>query len=231
MEALVSNTDIYKNTLLKVLSMPVDDESISNEWRGAYITFEPHEHIEGTVEAYVKHELDWYKSQDLCILGHEGIETNPIWKKCATDNGHINSNYGWCIFSRDNGSQFEKALDAIKRNNSTRQACMYYTRPAIHSECRDLIHARYDMICTCYVSMLLRDGLLEYNVHMRSNDAWHGLRNDLAWHQYVQEQAVKELKAAGIKCACGQIRWFTDSLHIYKNKLRIIKEYLNDTES
>lgn len=231
MEALVTNTDIYRNALIKIMHMPFNSKLVAYEWRGAYLTFEPHEHIEGTNESYVKHELEWYKSQDLCITGHAGIESNKIWQSCATEDGHINSNYGWCIFSKENGSQFEKAVDALRTDPLTRQACMYYTRPSIHEEWNDGKHAKHDMICTCYVSMLLRDGLLEYNVHMRSNDAWHGLRNDLAWHQYVQEQAVKELKAAGIECACGQIRWFADSLHIYKNKLRIIKEYLNDTES
>ena len=221
MEALVSNTDIYRNALIKTMNMPLNSDTVAFEWCGACITFEPHEHIEGTSERYVKHELDWYNSQDLSIIGHQGIEKNTIWKSCAADNGHINSNYGWCIFSEENGNQFQHAVIALKRDSLTRQACMYYTRPTIHKEWNDGKHAKHDMICTCYTTSLIRHGFLEHHVHMRSNDIWYGLRNDLAWQQHVQELLAKELNTP-----CGLIRWFVDSLHLYKRNVKQVKEWL-----
>ena len=37
-----------------------------------------------TPKKYVKAELDWYKSMDRSIIGHEGIESNPTWQSCCT---------------------------------------------------------------------------------------------------------------------------------------------------
>ena len=71
-----------------------------------------------TPKKYVKSELDWYKSMDLSIIGHEGIESNPTWQSCCTkdDKKEINSNYGWCVFSEENGSQYDECLNVLKKD-------------------------------------------------------------------------------------------------------------------
>lgn len=199
------------------------------ELRGAVATFTPEEHISGTNEKYVKDELAWYLSQDLNITGHKGIGSNKIWKACATEYGHVNSNYGWCLFSDENGSQFSSALSELYKNPETRQACMVYTRPSIHREKDDGLHARYDMICTMYTHLLVRDNKLYMHVHMRSNDVWSGLRNDLAWQQWVYQQAYEGLRGLFLpKLEKGSILWIADSLHLYERNLEQAREWMEE---
>ena len=121
-----------------------------------------------------------------------------------------------------------KAVEAIKNDNMTKQAVMIYSRPSINTQWNNKIHANHDMICTIYTSTILRDGKVYLLVHMRSNDIWYGLRNDLAWQQYVQEQFVEKLNAAGIKCECGPIIWNADSLHLYDRNYGEARTLLQD---
>ena len=46
---------------------------------------------------YIERELDWYKSESLYVDDIPG-ETPQIWKDISSDEGKINSNYGWCIY-------------------------------------------------------------------------------------------------------------------------------------
>lgn len=227
---LESNTQIYADVLYACLNTHCAENvhNIGYEILGAKIKFLPHVHIEGSSEEYIKNELDWYQSQDLNIIGHKGIESNSIWQSCAAIDGSINSNYGWCIFSKENYEQFENAIKSITVDNMSKQAVMIYSRPSIVYQWNDNLHAKHDMICTIYVSALLRESKLQWHVHMRSNDIWFGLRNDLAWQQWVQEQFVSRLNALGICCECGHILWFADSLHLYNRNYNSAVTFLKE---
>ena len=61
---------------------------------------------------------------------------------------------------------------------------------------------------------------------MRSNDIWYGLRNDLAWHQYVFKRAVKWLNGHNIKCEPSKIIWNADSMHLYERNVLDVKKWL-----
>lgn len=228
----MNNTSTYIRLLKEVLEHPADDNThgISHELIGAHAYFDYAGKIAGVSDSYVQHEFEWYESQDLCIKGHAGIENNPIWKKCASSDGHVNSNYGWCVFSADNGSQFDYAVRSLINDRSTKQAVMIYTRPSIHVEACDNIHACYDMICTCYTNTFIRNGHLVHNVHMRSNDIWSGLRYDLLWQQYVVRAIKRKLVEHSVKDFAmlehGYINWFADSLHIYERDLEKIENFL-----
>lgn len=226
------NTKVYCKALFDCITSPCEPNihDIVYETCGSMLIFEPEGLIAGVSESYIKHELDWYDSQDLNINGHNGIENNRVWLSCATNSGNVNSNYGWCIYSKENCEQFNNAVIALCADNSTKQAIMCYTRPSIHEEWNDNIHANHDMICTCYTSSLLRNGLLEHHVHMRSNDIWYGLRNDLAWQQEVLRRLVKALNDNGVTCKAGNIKWFTDSLHLYERNIELAKSYLTQYE-
>lgn len=233
-DRIAYNDALYKKTLVDLLYnhtyIQNSDSKMHGEILGFTALFAYDAHITGTNEKYVKNEIDWYLSQDLNIIGHEGIENNPTWKRCASENGNVNSNYGWCIFSADNSFQYDRALEALCENKNTRQAIMVYTRPEINTECCDGVNARYDMICTCYTSSLIRDNKLLHTVHMRSNDVWYGLRNDLAWQQWVQKKLHGDLLACYPDLELGAINWHADSLHLYKNTVDKVKEYLEKTK-
>ncbi|MEG1009387.1 MAG: thymidylate synthase, partial [Clostridia bacterium] len=131
---------------------------------------------------YVNKELNWYLSQSLNVNDIEG-ETPWIWKACATPEGFINSNYGWCIYSPENGNQYNNCINELKNNNLSRRASMIYNRPSMWEDYNK--DGKNDFICTYSVSCFIRDNKLIYCVYMRSNDAWAGYRNDYAWHKYV----------------------------------------------
>ncbi|MCF0124823.1 MAG: hypothetical protein HUJ68_03550 [Clostridia bacterium] len=169
-----------------------------------------------TPKKYVKEELDWYKSMDLSIIGHPGIETNPTWNACCSrdEKKEINSNYGWCVFSEENGSQYDNCLDVLKRDETSRNALITYQRPGIYKDYkRDGMH---DMICTMYSHFFIRDNKLIMIHNMRSNDIRYGfICSDLAWNCFVYQNMYEDLKSTYPDLEEGYIIWTSDSMHLY----------------
>lgn len=185
-----------------------------------------------TPKKYVKSELDWYKSMDLSIIGHEGIESNPTWNACCTkdDKKEINSNYGWCVFSEENGSQYDNCLEVLKKDKTTRNALIVYNRPEIYKDYkRDGMH---DMICTMYSHFFIRKNKL-YMVHqMRSNDIRFGfICSDLAWNCFVYQNMYEDLKETYPDLEVGVIRWTSDSMHLYSRHFDDLKKFVEDKQN
>ncbi len=179
---------------------------------------------------YVAHELDWYKSEDLSIIGHPGIENNPTWNTCCTkdDKKEINSNYGWCVFSKENGSQYDNCLDILKRDSTSRNAIIVYQRPEIYKDYkRDGMH---DMICTFYSHFFIRNSTL-YMIHrMRSNDIKFGfICSDLAWNCFVYQNMFTDLQDVYKDLKVGEIIWCSDSMHLYARHFDILREYVENS--
>ena len=167
-------------------------------------------------EEYVERELAWYKSQSLNVNDIPG-ETPAIWKAVATEDGYINSNYGWCIWSDENHNQYTNVLDELKKNPDSRRANMIYTRPTMHSDYNR--NGMSDFMCTNNVQYLIRNGELNALVYMRSNDAVFGYKNDWAWQKHVLDSLCKELNVPA-----GQIYWNVSSLHIYERHFGLLKD-------
>ena len=78
-----------------------------------------------------------------------------MWKRCATSDGYINSNYGWMIWSKDNYNQFDHCINKLVDDIHTREACMIYNRPSMQEEyCKDGMH---DFCCTYAIQCFLND--------------------------------------------------------------------------
>ena len=180
-----------------------------------------------TPKKYVKAELDWYKSMDLSIIGHEGIESNPTWQSCCTkdDKKEINSNYGWCVFSEENGSQYDNCLEVLKKDKTTRNALIMYNRPEIYKDYkRDGMH---DMICTMYSHFFIRNNKLMMVHNMRSNDIRYGfICSDLAWNCFVYQNMYEDLKETYPDLEVGQIIWVSDSMHLYSRHFDALENYI-----
>lgn len=173
-------------------------------------------------EAYVKKELDWYKSTSLNVNDIE--EPVPrIWLDICDREGFINSNYGWCIYSVHNHNQYEYVLDALIKDKYSRQGVMIYTRPSMHVDSRSL--GKRDFMCTNTVQALIRNDKLDLVVNMRSNDVVFGYKNDFAWQKYVQESLIKDLKHKYKELETGNIYWQTGSLHVYPRHFHLLGEY------
>lgn len=172
--------------------------------------------IFGTINAkYIQQELEWYKSMSLNIWDMPA-PVPEIWKRVATKDGWINSNYGWCIWHEDNGYQYKNCLEQLKADKNSRRAIMIYTRPSMQGEYND--NGMSDFMCTNTVQYLIRNGELYAVVNMRSNDVVYGYKNDYAWQNYVQQSLAADL---GVEV--GPLIWNVGSLHVYEQHFHLVK--------
>lgn len=174
-------------------------------------------------EDYLRAELKWYasRSRDVKDLFKIYGKTVQIWRDCADINDRVNSNYGWCIYSKKRGFQYHHVLDELTLNPSTRQATMIYTHPNMHKASKaDYMN---DFTCTCYVQYFIRGGVLETYVYMRSNDAIFGYTYDYPWQRVVRDNLIHDLSRRGYHYKPGPIQWSAGSLHIYPRHFGLIK--------
>lgn len=164
---------------------------------------------------YVDRELSWYKSKSLSVYDIPA-PVPEIWKQVADENGYINSNYGWCIWSDDNYGQYWKVLNELRENPNSRRAVMIYTRPTMWYDYN--FNGMSDFMCTNAVQYMIRDDELIAVVQMRSNDVVFGYRNDFAWQDHV----VKLLGSA-LGITKTKIIWHVGNLHVYSRHFDLVK--------
>ena len=177
--------------------------------------------IFGTVnQDYVQRELEWYKSMSLNVNDIPGGPPE-IWKMVANPNGYINSNYGWCIYSQQNGNQYQNVLNELIKNPLSRRATMIYNRPTMHDDYNK--GGMSDFMCTNAVQYLIRNNKLNALVYMRSNDAVFGYKNDYAWQKHVLEELVIDLRNEWLDdIQIGDIYWNVASLHVYERHFKFV---------
>lgn len=175
---------------------------------------------------YANREIEWYKSQSLFVKDIPG-DTPKIWQMCADKDGKINSNYGWCIWSKENGNQLDHCIKRLVDDPYTREACMIYNRPSMQVDCNS--NGMHDFMCTYSTQHFLnevRSGVyqLDYIVFMRSNDAVYGFCNDFTWHKSVQSLMVDLLNKEGLNVILGDIIWNAGSLHVYERHFKWLED-------
>lgn len=171
-------------------------------------------------DEYVKRELQWYLSQSCYVKDIPG-KVPKIWEMIASSTGKINSNYGWCIWAAENGSQYVNALKSLVDNKDSRRAVMLYTRPTMHSDYN--IDGMSDFICTNAVQYVIRKNQMHCIVQMRSNDIVYGYRNDYAWQLFVLNKLVTDYNnTTNSTVKSGNIHWSAGSLHMYERHFPLI---------
>jgi len=170
---------------------------------------------------YIEKELKWYQSQSLNV--YDIPNTPKIWQQVATEDGRINSNYGYLIFSEWNKKQYQSTKQALIEDVNTRRATMIYTRPSIQNEYNT--DGMSDFICTNAVNYFIRNNKLSCVVQMRSNDIWAGYRNDYAWQRWVLESLQKDLSLHYKDLEVGDIIWNAASLHMYERNFRLLNRF------
>ena len=174
---------------------------------------------------YIKREIEWYESQSLNVYDIPG-ETPTIWKSCADVNGEINSNYGWMIWSKENGSQYNNCIWNLVNDPATRNAVMIYNRPSMHVDATS--NHKHDFCCTyavqCFLNPTDNGYSLKYIVYQRSQDAIFGYNNDINWHLYVYKLMQKELSEK-LKCPIETelIECNDGSLHVYERHFKFLQ--------
>jgi thymidylate synthase len=165
-------------------------------------------------------ELRWYMSQSLNV-NDIAPPVPVVWKQVASSKGMINSNYGWCIFSRRNGYQFHKAIDSLVKNKNSRQAVLIYIRPSMHED--SVLDGMRDFMCTYSTQLLIRDGKLHHIVNMRSNDVVYGFKGDRFWQDTVLDLALSRLKDTYPDLVKGSLYWNAGSLHVYPKHFNLVQ--------
>jgi len=168
---------------------------------------------------YIERELKWYLSQSLNV-NDIPAPVPQIWQNVADANGKINSNYGYLVFSTENGRQYECAISTLKRDKHSRQAALIYNRPSIHIDA--YTNGMKDFICTYSQQFIIRDNKLHLLVYMRSNDAVFGYKNDVAWAKYLLNKAYTDLLSTYSDLSVGSIVWNAASLHIYPRHIHLV---------
>ena len=174
---------------------------------------------------YAKREIEWYESQSLYVKDIPG-DTPKIWQMCADKDGKINSNYGWCILSDENGSQYDHCLNRLLDDHHTREACMIYTRPSMQVDCNS--NGMHDFMCTYSTQVFLNEVSdnkykLDYTVFQRSCDACFGYNNDNLWHRYIMRKLVDELNKYSMNVIIGDMTYNCGSLHVYERHFKFLK--------
>ena len=181
------------------------------------------ETIFGSVDtSYVQREHNWYMSQSRNVNDIPG-GAPTVWQAVASKDGTINSNYGWCVYNKENGEQFERVISELIAHPNSRRAVIIYTRPTMWEEYA--IDGRSDFMCTNAVQYVIRDGCVNAIVQMRSNDVVFGYKNDRAWQLFVLGQVAKRLNLP-----VGELFWNVGSLHVYSRHFYLVDHYARTGE-
>ena len=177
-------------------------------------------------QKYIDAEIEWYETQDKSVVTLFDIygKTVEIWDNIKDDYGEVNSNYGWCIYSKERGSQYRHALVNLLEKPHTRQAVLIYQHPDMH------MIAGKDFTCTNSQQFFINDDRLDCVVQMRSQDAVYGYNNDIAWFKHVRDKLLDDLNISrgshgAPPLASGPITMQIGSLHIYPRHQHLVKEY------
>jgi thymidylate synthase len=221
-KVLISLEEKRKNNEIVAGTVEIINAHFQFDPRDKYIDFGS---IKKAPRKYIEKELEWYLSKSRNI--HPYMDDIKLWNQICTEDGMINSNYGWCVYSPENSdgnnSQFDYALKQLLSKPDGRQSVIFYNRPQMQWEWNDRVHANHDFTCTLQTQHFIRNNKLEYIVYQRSLDLIFGLINDFAWHCYVYEDLKKYLP----NVEYGTIHWNAGSLHCYERdweKLHLIVE-------
>ena len=200
-------------------AMKPDESGMLEIVNASFIADEPS--IFGEVnDEWNARELRWYMSQSL-NTNDIAPPVPAVWQQVASKKGRINSNYGWCVFSAENGYQFHKAIDSLVLNKDSRQAVIIYIRPSMHED--SVIDGMRDFMCTYSTQLLIRAGQLHHIVNMRSNDAVYGFKGDYFWQNTVHDFALIRLQQTYPDLVKGNMHWNAGSLHIYPRHIGLVK--------
>ena len=172
--------------------------------------------IFGTVnEDWNARELQWYRS-----MSRNVYDIPPpipqVWKSVASTDGYINSNYGWCVWSQENGNQYDNVIAELRKNPESRRACMIYNRPSMWKDYSR--NGMSDFMCTFATQHFIREDKLISVVNMRSNDAVFGYKGDYSWQREIHESLGSKLNVE-----LGDIIWNAGSLHVYERHFDLVK--------
>ncbi|WP_431674485.1 thymidylate synthase [Rhizobium leguminosarum] len=157
-------------------------------------------------------EMSWYLtgSDALPFIKHY----LDRYDKFSEDKETLNGAYGKRIFGIRRkykvgdrvriGTEWQRMIETLKERPGSRNATIQLFSNS------DVRRDSLDIPCTCSLQFVVRDGLLDLQAHMRSNDAFLGLPHDVFSFTMFQEIAARQL---GYEV--GRYFHSVGSLHLY----------------
>lgn len=127
------------------------------------------------------------------------------------ESGYMPQAYGYRLYT-----QWKYALDKLKKDQHTRQACM------IIYDKIDSTDAYINKPCNVFLQFMIRNNELNLFVTSRSSDFLTGLPIDAFHWQFLLILFYNELKYAYPTLRLGYIDYKINSLHVYKKDEHII---------
>ncbi|MEX0661469.1 MAG: thymidylate synthase [Balneolaceae bacterium] len=130
--------------------------------------------------------------------------------------------YGHRLRKNFGFDQLDKAYYALKNNPKSRQVVLQIWEPSRDFPDKEGIAVNADIPCNIISLIKVRDGKLEWQQIMRSNDIILGLPYNL-----IQFTTIQEIMAGWLELEVGTYNHLSDSLHLYlenHNKYGISKE-------
>lgn len=175
-----------------------------------------------TNEEYVELQTKWHQSMQLNI---DMVKHVKIWQDVSSSQGEVNSNYGWCVFHPQNGSdgksQFQHVVDTLSRHKQSRQALIIYTRPSMHTDSKR--DGMSDFLCTISNQFFIRDDKLHMIYNMKGQDGVFGIYHNYPWSCYVYNMMLERLRVKYPELETGSIKFFVGSFHIYERHFKKLK--------
>lgn len=176
------------------------------------------------------YELEGLKDE---WIKKNGVQTDTRWEYTYhgrfANYGGFKNKYGKAdsVFVNMTVDQFAVVVDKLVKQPFTRQAQMITWMPLLDVEC-------YDPPClqSIWFRILEEDGVwyLNYNVRIRSNDAWGAyMMNSFGITMMVKELVADEIaRRTGKVVKLGRMNWQADSWHVYGKDIKAFKEMLLD---
>lgn len=165
-------------------------------------------------ESYIRRELRWYlrgNPRDASI-----DKAASIWGLIRSADGLVNSNYGQYIFAEDMITNVVKEL--IEDTESRRACIMILNNQHLKQD------NSKDYPCTYGMGFRIRKEKVNMSVHMRSQDVWFGMGNDIPAFSFVHEMV-----SAMIGLPMGTYHHVVDSLHVYQKHWNALEEVVHDS--
>lgn len=172
---------------------------------------------------YITHELLLYFSGT--NSGEKFIEASKFWKHILNDDNSVNSAYGHLIFNKQNTkdiqTQWEWAVNSLKKDKDSRQAILHYNTPDHQS------NSIKDFVCTLSNQFFIRNNKLYFSYIFRSQDVHFGLPIDFVWGYFLMEMMRLELLENYPNLTLGSYYHYCASLHLYERNFEQYKNSLS----
>jgi thymidylate synthase len=170
---------------------------------------------------YIKQEFLWYlrgDRHDMSICEHAKM-WDQVKKQDSNGNYYINSNYGYYVFTKG-GMQY--VINELKKDKDSRRASI----SILGSEPEHWDPEAKDVPCTYSLNFRIRNNVLNCSVHMRSQDCFWGMGQDLPCFSFIQEMIFIYMKEFYPELEMGEYCHTADSFHVYERHFEMLEKIL-----